>query len=236
MSYYQSIATEWHCITGRSGGAFKSVVLNRQLIEMVDQLSDCNILELGAGNGYFMPLLLRRFSGQIPSRVVISDSCKELINIAEKQFNIPFAEYTCLDVRKTFPFEHDTFDLIIATMLLNELTTGAVRRALDECHRVLSPNGVMIVTVLHPDFIQSLHKRGLLRRNNRGLLTMPGAESLRLPVVRRTRESYMSLLDEAGFDYEAKDLFPTPEVISQKPGLKKAGKVPLALVFKCHLI
>jgi len=234
MAFYNSIAKQWHKATGFNGGAFKSLVLNDALLEKIPDIGGRAILELGAGNGYFLPLVLRRFSGQGPSAIVITDQSAKLLDIARKQFRIEGAEYRVLDVRGTFPFKDSDFDLLLATMMFNEVPTGGFARALNECRRVLSPNGLFLLTVAHPAFVENLRKRDLLKRTERGILTMPGSGNLRLPVAVRSREDYRRLLTKSGFKYEEDDVFPTAEVLNAKPGLRNTGKVPLALVFRCE--
>ena len=235
MAYYDRIARKWHEVTGRNGGAFKRFVLNDHLLDAIGAVAGRAILELGAGNGYFMPLLLRRFSGQAPARIVLADESTALLDIARRHFQVPDAEYVRLDVRSEFPFEDKSFDLILATMLFNELSAGGARRALAECHRVLSGAGRLILTMTHPDFVQSLSSRGLLRPAGKGMQTMPSTDGLRLPVVERSRAKYEALLRRSGFASESTDVFPSAKVMSAKPGLRKAGNVPLALVFTCEL-
>ena len=82
------------------------------------------ILELGAGNGYFAPLMLRRFSGQIPERLLITDQSQKLLAIAQTQHRADHAEYLALDVQQPFPLDAGAFDLVLASMLLNELTSS----------------------------------------------------------------------------------------------------------------
>ena len=143
MAYYDRIATSWHRATGYRGGSFKKYVLNDILIgkmaavesrsKKTAAVAGQSILELGAGNGYFMPLALERYSGQVPERLVITDGSSRLLAIAETHFKIPGAQYLQLDVRSPFPFEDAGFDLILATMIFNEVSTGGLRRALIEC-------------------------------------------------------------------------------------------------------
>lgn len=233
MAYYDRIAKKWHYITGYQGGVFKKLVLNDFLLNIISTVSGLSILELGAGNGYFLPLALRRFSGQIPSRVVITDLSQSLLTIAQRYFRVPNAEYMLLDVRAKFPFPDEAFNLILATMVFNEVSTAGVRKALSECHRVLSGAGSLVMTVTHPSFIKSLSERGLLSRDAKGTLTMPGVDGLRLPVVKRSERKYKLLLKEVGFSYYDNNVSATREVLNLKPGLRKTGGVPLALVFNC---
>ena len=233
MAYYDSIARQWHKTTGYRGGEFKRLVLNDVLLESIPDIDGRSILELGAGNGYFIPLVLRKYSGKIPARIVITDQSSKLIEIAQKNFSIETAEYRILNVARKFPFADENFDMILATMIFNEVSTGVLRKALAESSRVLANGGVFLITVTHPDFINSLRKRSLLKGSGKGVLTMPGAGGLRLPVVVRKVEVYRRVLEELGFKYEEKSIYPTQEVLNAKPGLRNAGNIPLALLFRC---
>lgn len=233
MAYYDSIAKLWHETTGYKGGAFKELVLNDILLEKLPGVHDCAILELGAGNGYLLPLVLRRFSGQVPSCITVTDQSQRLLDIAKRHFSIPTAEYQVLDVNRPFPFADNQFDIILASMLFNEVPARGFRTALAESHRVLSHDGLFLIAVTHPDFIANLRKRGLLKTTRDSLLTMPGSDSLRLPVVMRSLVSYRRGLQDAGLRFEEQEVFPTPEVLHRKVGLRYAGKVPLALVYTC---
>lgn len=233
MNYYDTIAKQWHEATGYKGGAFKELVLNAVLLKKLPPIQDRAILELGVGNGYFLPMVFRHFSGQTPSEVVITDQSQRQLDMAQKHFRVSMAIYSRLDVCQRFPFEDNHFDLILASMIFNEVPTRGFQQAFMECYRVLSPEGSFLMTVIHPDFVRSLYKRGMLKHTNAGVLTMPGGGSLRLPVVVRSVESYRNGLKEAGFCFEEEEVYPTAEVVNIKIGLRHAGNVPLALVFKC---
>jgi len=236
MTYYDKIANRWHAITGFHGGAFKKYVLNEILIDKIEYISDRNIIELGAGNGYFMPLVFKKYSGQGASRIVISDQSELLLNIARKNFRINDAEYIQLDVRSKFPFSDNSFDLAIANMLLNELSTVSLKKALREINRILKDSGILLATITHPKFVRRLDRNGLLRVNRNGLLTFPGKNGLRLPIVRRSEEKYHQILVESGFEIESSDIFATPEVQKEKPSLRDFQKTPMAQIYYCKKI
>jgi hypothetical protein len=63
---------------------------------------------------------------------------------------------------------------------------------------------------------------------------MPGVAALRLPLVIRSHEAYRAALAEAGFQYEEEVAYATSEVLSVKPGLRNAAKIPRALIFNCR--
>jgi SAM-dependent methyltransferase len=236
MAYYDRTAKKWHSATGAQGGAFKKLVLNDFVLGKLPSIAGLAILELGAGNGYFLPLVLRRFSGQVPIRVVITDQSRVLIDLAQRLFRVADAEYQILDVRDPFPFPEQSFDLILANMIFNEITTAGLRRALRECWRTLSSAGRLLATVTHPAFVESLERRGQLKRFKGGVFTMPGAEGLRLPVVSRSSEEYSVALKQVGFRFRSEVVYPTAQILSAKPGLRQAGNVPIALLLECEKV
>ena len=231
---YDRIANQWHAITGTQGGAFKKYVLNELLFNKIKQIEKKSILEIGGGNGYFIPLLLKRFSGQLPTRIVITDQSKALLKIAQKNFPVNNAEYLIQDIRSDFQFTTGEFDLILATMVFNEVTKGGLFRALKECHRVLADQGILLATVLHPEFITNLDNRSKLLRNKNGYLTMPGAKNLRLPVIKRKMGEYYYLLKQTAFSFNVEEVYPTKEVLNAKSGLNYTGNCPLAAIFTCR--
>ncbi len=230
MAYYDRIAKQWHRVTGYSGGSLKRHILNDRIIACIGSVDDVSILEVGAGNGYFMPLVMKRFSGQIPRRLVISDASQRLLDIVQTSFAIPDAEYMCLDIRKPLPLAANSFDLILATMVFNEINTSGLNAAFEQFSRVLRTPGRIIATVTHPDFIESLSRRGQIRKQ-KGYLSMPGAKGLRLPVVVRTVDEYLKLFHWHGFNAREEGIYPSQQVLRDKPGLAKAGNIPIAAIF-----
>jgi len=79
------------------------------------------------------------FSPDIPQRIVITDQSGALLQLAERHFKVPHAEYTCLDIRNPFPFDANSFDFILATMVFNEVSSDTLQSALNECRRVVRP-------------------------------------------------------------------------------------------------
>ncbi len=233
--FYSRIARQWHEATGFEGGPFKKYVLNDYLINKIDAIQDRDILELGAGNGYFARLMTQRFAGQQAERHVVSELSGALLDIARRDCGIKTAEYLQLDLRSTFPFDDDSFDLILATMVFNECSDAAVRGALRESARVLRHDGRLLVTITHPLFIRHLSDKGKLARLGAQFWTMPGKASLRLPVVIRSEERYAALFSQAGFSFSTASLHPTSHVLNERPGLRHAKGLPLALVFDCKL-
>jgi SAM-dependent methyltransferase len=212
----------------------KKYVLNDLLFDRIGSVDGLAILELGAGNGYFARLLMRRWSGESPERLVITDVSESMLRIAQEAFRVPGAEYRTLDVRRRFPFESAALDLVIATMVLNELPTTGLVNAFRETWRVLRPRGRLLATVVHPGFLAKLHTHGELSQVGADCWTMPGKGALRLSVISRTESAYGRVLAAAGFTVSSTPVFPTQAVLNEHPGLRNSGGLPLALVFECR--
>ncbi|HEY0753882.1 MAG TPA: class I SAM-dependent methyltransferase [Ktedonobacteraceae bacterium] len=209
-------------------------MLNDSILTQIDSIAENALLELGAGNGYFAPLLLRRFSGQLPTRLVITDQSRELLAIAQSTFQIAGAEYCTLDVQDPFPFPDASFHLVLASMLFNELTTTGLENALRECTRILIEGGLLLAAVPHPDFVHALAKKGALTDFGRGLSAMPSAEGLRLPVSRRSVSAYQKVMEESGFAVMTQNIHADAKTLHEKPGLKVSAGTPLGLLFICR--
>ncbi len=65
---------------------------------------------------------------------------------------------------------------------------------------------------------------------------MPSAEGLRLPVSRRTEQTYLDTLNASGFAVVAEPVQPDDKTIHAKPGLKLPRDTPLALVLDCRVV
>jgi SAM-dependent methyltransferase len=169
-------------------------------------------------------------------RLIISDQAQAQLDIARADFRLEHAEYLILDVQDPFPLLNASCDLILATMLLNELTNAGLNNALRESRRVLAPGGRLLAAVTHPAFVHALSRKGALTDFGRGLAAMPGAEGLRLPVARRSVQAYLDALHEAGFTAETEDVFPDEKTLHERPGLKLPRDTPLALLLDCRTV
>jgi SAM-dependent methyltransferase len=231
--YYSRISRSWHQATGSEGGPLKKYVLNDLILSHIGNIDGTSILEIGAGNGYFARLLQRRRSGQQLRRLVVTDVSGSLLRLAQQTFPVASAEYRQMDARRPYPFEPGTFDLVIATMVLNEIRDSDLAAALSECARVLLDGGRLLASVTHPDFVTSLERQGKIKEPSPGFFTMPGKGSMRLPVVPRTTDEYARAFSRAGFDVRQESVHPTERIVNERPGLRHSAGVPLALVFLC---
>jgi len=229
MPYYDRIAKQWHSITGYSGGSFKRLILNDKILSKTARIEDKAILEIGSGNGYFMKLLLKKFSGQIPSKIIISDVSKSQLELAKKHFYIPDAEYLILDVYKKFPISDNNIDLILSTMVYNEVTDKGLINAINESKRILKHGGRMITAVLHPDFIDKQVKQGVIKSGK-----MIANKGIRVPVLKRSMDKYREIFEKANLKSVFEDVYGNTELYNEKPVLRKIKNIPIALIIESN--
>jgi demethylmenaquinone methyltransferase/2-methoxy-6-polyprenyl-1,4-benzoquinol methylase len=115
--------------------------------------SPARVLEIGCGPGTLAALLARRGAS-----VVGIDTSLEMLAVAKENAEAPGAEFkklSALEIEDAFA--EQTFDRILAILVLSELTPEEIDCVLAQCHRVLKPGGRLIV-------VDEVEPRQTLRR------------------------------------------------------------------------
>jgi SAM-dependent methyltransferase len=232
MSYYDRIATTWNELAGDKGAPLQANALNKTILDAIPSIDGQVILELGAGNGYLMPMILEHFEGQTPGSIVVTDQSESMIAMASEHHFCTSTSYETLDIREPFPFQDGQFDVIIANMVFSEVITRGMARALAECSRVLAPGGRLVATVSHPAYVEALSSRGLLKRIRRGRMIMPGDDGMHLPVVERSVGVYERALDAAGFSFKLNDISVEPDALDRLPEAARITDLPQAMLLE----
>ena len=182
-------------------------------------------MEIGIGNGYFMPLLLRKKSGQVPEKIALTDVSYKNIEIAKKHFFIKGTIYQKLDIYKRFSIEDQSVDLIVSNLVFNEVGEKGLINGFAEIKRILQPDGGFVVSVLHPGFIAKQLQRGVIKNN-----LMTSKNGMKIPTVKRQLKEYQELLSTLEFKYEIIDIFGNKKLFNKKTRLKEIQEVPIALL------
>ena len=128
-----------------------------RVIRRMNLASDCRVLEIGCGPGWFSPLL----AATVPhGRLTVCDLQQEMLDLASLRLasftNVEFARADACSL----PFDDSGFDAILVSSVLGELTDPI--ECLHECARLLSPRGLLTVveTRRDSDFIprRDLHR------------------------------------------------------------------------------
>jgi SAM-dependent methyltransferase len=119
-----------------------------QLIERVLEENEASLAELdvlldfGCGCGR----VLRHWARLPRTRVCGCDIDATLVRWCQR--NLPFAEVTLTSSAPPLPYESSTFELVYAFSVFTHLTEAAQRLWMDECRRVLSPGGYLLLSTL----------------------------------------------------------------------------------------
>ena len=236
MHYYHRLAPAWHRAAGADGGPLKALLLNDIVLGAIPGPGGLSILEVGAGNGYLMKLLVDRYPGQPPDRLVISDQARPLVDLARRHFPVEGAEYRVVDLCHDLPFGDDSFDYIVADMVLHELHTAALRRSLAELRRILRPGGQVIGSVYHPRYVDALARAGRLGSAPGGITVLPAFSGLYTPVVRRRERAYHAAFRQwARLEASFSKVHAPPEYFEELPDLQRPDRLPIALSFRAGL-
>ena len=137
------------------------------LCSLVDPSKDRRILDLGAGYGACTRELIRHYPTAEFEFTLADNSAVQLersrseIPEAVRTYNSPSkVAYTVDDILET-RFADESFDVIVAKMLLHEIRESLQLRALEEMRRLLKPDGRLIIWDLYldhhtRDFFQSI--------------------------------------------------------------------------------
>lgn len=130
--------------------------MGRRLFERLDfmRLQPKNILDLGAGLGYFSKLLEKRYR---KATIFAVDFAENRMQFARKKNQRWFGreKFLCADA-DYLPFQKNSFDLVFANLLLPWCQNS--QQTLQQIQRVLKPEGLLLFSTLGPDTLQELRK------------------------------------------------------------------------------
>ncbi|RYP90773.1 hypothetical protein DL770_003106 [Monosporascus sp. CRB-9-2] len=122
---------------------------------VVHARSNLRILELGAGMGVSTASILKELvlpiGKPLYSKYTFADSSSTAIANAKKLFkDYQNMEYRVLDISKDLAeqgFESDKYDLVVATNVIH--ATKSLKESLTNVHKLLAPNGRLLLQELH---------------------------------------------------------------------------------------
>ncbi len=143
----------------RSAEAYDDVaVLQREICDRTlthldpIKLLPVRVLDLGAGTGYAIPFLRRRYR---KAGVVAVDLSHAMIRNAHRQQARRFRNdhFVCADA-DALPFPDGSFDLVFSNLMLQWCSD--LDRTLAECRRLLRSGGLLLFSTFGPDTLKEL--------------------------------------------------------------------------------
>lgn len=101
-----------------------------------------SVLDLGCGTGINLPALLG-----FGASVVATDFSETAIKAIDISFSKETLQTLCFDMKDSFPFLEDTFDIIVADLSLHYFGNKDMQHIVGEVKRVLKQNGMLIARV-----------------------------------------------------------------------------------------
>ena len=224
-------------------GSYRTILLEQGITKTLGEVSGKKILDAGCGNGFFTNWLAGK-----GARVVGIDGSSRMVALAKENF--PQLEFQEFDLLKQTALPAQSFDAILANMLLMHLSD--VRPFLGEAKRLLKPGGQLVFSILHPAFNEPT---STLRKTlwEKLAFAKPRAEAYSyyqtgkgryeahmrtgLTHYHRTLEGYSEYLRGAGFAItslcEPHDL--PEDFLRKNPKLEYATRLPRFIFFNCKL-
>jgi len=179
MNIYKSkkFAETWHRHTKKD--ILRIKMMNKVMEDEVGDLKEKIVLDVGCGDGFFIPSLLKKN----PKKVIGIDISKWLIDIAKKEIKTKNVEFYQMDLTKKLKFKDNFFDVIISYNILQEIRN--ISTPFKEMARVLKRRGKLIISITHP--LYHLFISGVETRNKdsiENLKRYPKIEPIRSTAIK----------------------------------------------------
>ncbi len=146
MQQWRKYADIYEECMGDKGDLPHQILFDPELKKVLGDLKGKRILDLGCGNGYWLPYFAKKAKA-----VNGVDFSPELLRIAAKRTkHLKKVKLGFADIGKKLPFSSGRFDVVFASMVLFFLNKAALRRLFKEVARVLKKDGKFIFSVNHP--------------------------------------------------------------------------------------
>jgi SAM-dependent methyltransferase len=114
----------------------------RLLIEAIP-MGSRRILDVGCGTGTLAILLKEHFPN---AEVVGLDGDPQVLDIARRKLRAARVDVALMEgMAQELPFDSESFDRAVSSLVFHHMTTDVKRRALAAIHRVLEPGGTFVL-------------------------------------------------------------------------------------------
>jgi ubiquinone/menaquinone biosynthesis C-methylase UbiE len=232
---------------------FHKHVINPTLLNLLGDVKGKAVLDVACGEGHFSRKLAEQAKGDV--QITGIDASKKLIDIAQKK-NEPFSH--CIrflhgDASRLDPLPSNSFDIVVCNMAL--MFIKRYEETIQEVARVLKPQGIFVLSILHPCFLTPgsgwiLEDSPDGRKGKRigwktdnyhlGLVyhgVMTVCDTRETYYFCRTLEDYFRALQKGGFVVEdLREPLPPKELMERHPNFKGEEKRSIMLMMKCKLL
>ena len=126
------------------------------VINLCEPIKNCNILDLGCGEGYVGRKLLESSASSVHG-IDISEKMIELAEKIKSEKGLEQLSYEVLDVRAADLHSEFKYDTVLAMFLFNYLDVASTHALIKKVFELLKPGGHFVFSVPHP-FLAYLKK------------------------------------------------------------------------------
>lgn len=105
-------------------------------------IKDKRVLDAGCAAGWYTSQLV-----SLGASVTATDISPEMVKATKRRIKEK-AEVLCCDLEKDLPFENESFDFIVSSLVLHYIKDWS--KPFSEFRRILKPNGTLLFSVHHP--------------------------------------------------------------------------------------
>ncbi|MDI2588815.1 class I SAM-dependent methyltransferase [Psychrobacillus sp. NEAU-3TGS] len=113
---------------------------------------DKHVLDAGCAAGWYTSKLVN-----LGAVVTATDISPKMVEATKRRI-VEKAEVLCLDLEKELPFENESFDVIVSSLVLHYMKDWS--NPFSEFLRILKPNGTLLFSVHHPFMDIKLSENG----------------------------------------------------------------------------
>ncbi|WP_456278895.1 class I SAM-dependent methyltransferase [Bacillus sp. AK128] len=106
------------------------------------EIKDLKVFDAGCAAGWYTLQLIK-----LGAKVIASDISPEMVAATKRRIGED-AEVFCLDIEHRLPFEDESFDLIVSSLVLHYVKDWS--KTFNEFQRILKPGGKLLFSVHHP--------------------------------------------------------------------------------------
>ncbi len=142
---WNKVAKFWNEEAGDEGVSHQKLDIDPVLLQIIGDVKNKNILEIGCGNGYLSRLLAKR-----GAKITAVDISSEFIKIATKREKAtPLGiVYLIRNVASLHGLKDSHYDLVISNMCLMDVAD--IENAIKNISRVIKKNGNFVFSLTHP--------------------------------------------------------------------------------------
>lgn len=126
------------CFLSGLGKQFKQRILNS-----VSVPRDAVIADIGCGTGVFLEIVQKKYSN---NHLIGIDPDKQALTIAENRLKRQCLKAELIQAfAESLPLPDNSIDICFSTLALHHMPEETKRKALEEMHRILKPNGKVVI-------------------------------------------------------------------------------------------